>query len=112
MNTLNSLPDRIGNMKHLTELYVSDNKINSFPPSLQSCSELRYLHMRKNRLVEIPKMLQHLPYLQVMNLRQNNLVDFRCPVSSLKSLLLDTNDFKEIPDAVFKCRNLEFAVPR
>ncbi len=108
MNSINYLPERMGNMKGLTELYASDNKINSFPPSMQSCAELRFLHMRKNNLVEIPKMLRHLPYLEVMNFRQNNLTDFRCAIASLKSLLMDTNDFKIIPDAVFKCHNLEF----
>ncbi|GKE47210.1 leucine-rich repeat protein, partial [Tanacetum coccineum] len=71
-----SIPNAIGNLSLLTQLYLYSNKLEGhIPSSLGNCKELNGLNLGDNRLSgEIPKQLLQLPSLtNFLALSHNNL---------------------------------------
>ncbi|XP_047247082.1 DISP complex protein LRCH3 isoform X2 [Girardinichthys multiradiatus] len=116
-NKLVSLPDELGQLRHLTELDVSCNEIRTLPSQMGQLEALRDLNIRRNHLVQLPPELAELPLVRL---------DFSCnkvtsiPVcyrglAQLQAIVLDNNPLQSPPAQIcikgkvhiFKFLNLE-----
>ncbi|XP_060098818.1 DISP complex protein LRCH3 isoform X3 [Heteronotia binoei] len=116
-NKLVSLPEEIGNLRHLMELDVSCNEIQTVPPQIGNLESLRDLNIRRNHLVHLPEELAELPLIRL---------DFSCnkittiPVCyrnlrHLQTITLDNNPLQSPPAQIcikgkvhiFKYLNME-----
>uniref|UniRef100_A0A7N2RCC8 non-specific serine/threonine protein kinase n=1 Tax=Quercus lobata TaxID=97700 RepID=A0A7N2RCC8_QUELO len=98
-----SLPSEVGNLVHLKELDLSENKLfGEIPNSLALCTSLEYLCLEGNLFQgEIPTSLSSSRGIQVMDLSRNNFssqIPNFLEKLSLKNLNLSFNDFQgEVP---------------
>uniref|UniRef100_A0A3Q1FGI6 Leucine-rich repeats and calponin homology (CH) domain containing 3 n=1 Tax=Acanthochromis polyacanthus TaxID=80966 RepID=A0A3Q1FGI6_9TELE len=116
-NKLVSLPEELGQLRHLTELDVSCNEIQTLPAQVGQLEALRDLNIRRNHLVRLPPELAELPLVRL---------DFSCnkvtsiPVcyrrlTQLQTIILDNNPLQTPPAQIcikgkvhiFKYLNLE-----
>ncbi|XP_051254915.1 DISP complex protein LRCH3 [Dicentrarchus labrax] len=116
-NKLVSLPEELGQLRHLTELDVSCNEIQTLPSQVGQLETLRDLNIRRNHLVRLPSELADLPLVRL---------DFSCnkvtsiPVcyrqlTQLQTIVLDNNPLQTPPAQIcikgkihiFKYLNLE-----
>ncbi|XP_077204183.1 DISP complex protein LRCH3 isoform X6 [Paroedura picta] len=116
-NKLVSLPEEIGNLRHLMELDVSCNEIQTIPSQIGSLESLRDLNIRRNHLVHLPEELAELPLIRL---------DFSCNKIStipvcyrnlrhLQTIALDNNPLQSPPAQIcikgkvhiFKYLNME-----
>ncbi|XP_060130272.1 DISP complex protein LRCH3 isoform X5 [Zootoca vivipara] len=116
-NKLVSLPEEIGQLRHLMELDVSCNEIQTVPSQIGSLYSLRDLNLRRNHLVHLPEELAELPLIRL---------DFSCnkittiPVCyrnlrHLQTITLDNNPLQSPPAQIcikgkvhiFKYLNME-----
>uniref|UniRef100_A0A087XUJ7 Leucine rich repeats and calponin homology domain containing 3 n=2 Tax=Poecilia TaxID=8080 RepID=A0A087XUJ7_POEFO len=116
-NKLVSLPEELGQLRHLTELDVSCNEIRTLPSQVGQLEALRDLNIRRNHLVRLPSELAELPLVRL---------DFSCnkvtsiPVcyrglTQLQAIVLDNNPLQSPPAQIcikgkvhiFKFLNLE-----
>ncbi|XP_019961114.2 DISP complex protein LRCH3 isoform X4 [Paralichthys olivaceus] len=116
-NKLVSLPEEVGQLRHLTELDVSCNEIQMLPSQMGQLEALRDLNIRRNHLVRLPPELAELPLVRL---------DFSCnkvtsiPVcyrrlTHLQTIVLDNNPLQTPPAQIcikgkvhiFKYLNLE-----
>uniref|UniRef100_A0A3Q1CA89 Calponin-homology (CH) domain-containing protein n=1 Tax=Amphiprion ocellaris TaxID=80972 RepID=A0A3Q1CA89_AMPOC len=116
-NKLVSLPEELGQLRHLTELDVSCNEIQTLPAQVGQLETLRDLNIRRNHLVRLPPELAELPLVRL---------DFSCnkvtsiPVcyrrlTQLQTIVLDNNPLQTPPAQIcikgkvhiFKYLNLE-----
>ncbi|XP_053177450.1 DISP complex protein LRCH3 [Scomber japonicus] len=116
-NKLVSLPEELGQLRHLTELDVSCNEIQTLPSQVGQLEALRDLNIRRNHLVTLPPELAELPLVRL---------DFSCnkvtsiPVcyrrlTQLQTIVLDNNPLQAPPAQIcikgkvhiFKYLNLE-----
>ncbi|TKS80508.1 Leucine-rich repeat and calponin -like proteiny domain-containing protein 3 [Collichthys lucidus] len=116
-NKLVSLPEELGQLRHLTELDVSCNEIQTLPAQVGQLETLRDLNIRRNHLVRLPPELADLPLVRL---------DFSCnkvtsiPVcyrqlAQLQTIVLDNNPLQSPPAQIcikgkihiFKYLNLE-----
>ncbi|XP_072852443.2 DISP complex protein LRCH3 isoform X3 [Pogona vitticeps] len=116
-NKLVSLPEEIGQLRHLMELDVSCNEIQTVPSQIGNLESLRDLNLRRNHLVHLPEELAELPLIRL---------DFSCnkittiPVCyrnlrHLQTITLDNNPLQSPPAQIcikgkvhiFKYLNME-----
>ncbi|KAM3875075.1 LOW QUALITY PROTEIN: DISP complex protein LRCH3 [Diretmus argenteus] len=116
-NKLVSLPEELGQLRHLTELDVSCNEIQMLPSQVGQLEALRDLNIRRNHLARLPPELAELPLVRL---------DFSCnkvtsiPVcyrrlTQLQTIILDNNPLQTPPAQIcikgkvhiFKYLNLE-----
>ncbi|XP_039225851.1 DISP complex protein LRCH3 isoform X2 [Crotalus tigris] len=116
-NKLVSIPEEIGQLRHLMELDVSCNEIQTIPPQIGNLTSLRDLNIRRNHLVHLPEELAELPLIRL---------DFSCnkittiPVCyrnlrHLQTITLDNNPLQSPPAQIcikgkihiFKYLNME-----
>ncbi|KAG8136338.1 hypothetical protein E2320_009288 [Naja naja] len=64
-NKLVSIPEDIGQLRHLMELDVSCNEIQTIPPQIGNLNSLRDLNIRRNHLVHLPEELADLPLIRL-----------------------------------------------
>ncbi len=84
---LKILPSSIGNLKHLEELYMTENRLGNLPESIGNLISLKKLNLSDNHLIELPNEIGNL--------------------TNLKELHLDHNIIQFLPDSITKLRNLE-----
>ncbi|XP_029964122.1 leucine-rich repeat and calponin homology domain-containing protein 3 isoform X2 [Salarias fasciatus] len=98
-NKLMSLPENLGQLRHLTELDVSCNEIQNLPSQVGQLEALRDLNIRRNHLLHLPAELAELPLVRL---------DFSCnrvtsiPVcyrrlTQLQTMTLDNNPLQSPP---------------
>ncbi|XP_071998532.1 DISP complex protein LRCH3 isoform X2 [Engystomops pustulosus] len=116
-NKLDSLPEEICHLRHLTELDVSCNEIQTLPQQIGKLESLRDLNIRRNHLMRLPEELADLPLVRL---------DFSCnKVTSipacyrnlrhLQTIILDNNPLQSPPAQIcikgkihiFKYLNIE-----
>uniref|UniRef100_A0A8C6SD52 Leucine-rich repeats and calponin homology (CH) domain containing 3 n=1 Tax=Neogobius melanostomus TaxID=47308 RepID=A0A8C6SD52_9GOBI len=64
-NKLVSLPEELGQLRHLSELDVSCNEIQTLPSQVAQLEALRDLNIRRNHLVRLPPELSELPLVRL-----------------------------------------------
>ncbi|WP_459206080.1 leucine-rich repeat-containing protein kinase family protein [Pseudomonas sp. MLB6B] len=62
-NALVTLPDALGNCRHLQKLMLTGNRLQALPESLEQCQGLELLRIANNRLPALPDWLLRMPRL-------------------------------------------------
>ena len=121
-NQIDELPSEIGELAHIEQLYVRQNRITSLP-NLKKCCKLKDLdvsfnkiteidencfdnlvslvnfNLRDNQLKNLPKTVKNLQVLERLDLSNNNLSNLPCElaaIESLKQILLVGNPLRTI----------------
>lgn len=103
MLQLTSLPESLGRLPQLTQLYLHNNQLTSLPESLGNLVRLRALHLFNNRLTSLPDTLGNLAQLQELTLFSNRLTtlpDSLGALAQLRELSLYNNQLTSLPDAL------------
>lgn len=107
-NQLTSLPESIGSLPMLENLRVTSNQLTSLPDSIGQLNRLSSLLVRNNKFTDVPAQLSRLSSLQKLNLCDNLITHMDRPISSLKYLILDQNQLKQIDVGILQCSNLRY----
>jgi len=68
-NSINNLPEEIGNLEYLNYLNLQHNKIKTLPKEIGNLMNLEYLNLDGNfDLIELPKEMSNLKKLKVLHL--------------------------------------------
>jgi Leucine-rich repeat (LRR) protein len=109
-NQLSLLPEGFKKLKSLTILNLGHNKLKSFPESIGDLTSLEELTLWSNDIVEIPKSLGNLILLKKLYLFDNKiklLPDSLGNLKYLKILDLKQNNLKSLPDSIIKLKFLK-----
>lgn len=72
-NQIVEIPDTIGELKKLYQIFLNDNCIGEIPDSIGQLSNLRYLYLSNNSLDEISDSIGQLKKLQYLDLSGNQI---------------------------------------
>ncbi|KAJ6249675.1 lrr receptor-like kinase [Anaeramoeba flamelloides] len=108
-NKLTEFPECIRSLSGLTSLSISRNQFTDLP-NLDSLIELRSFNFSGNRIVQIEGQLSNLVNIQALNFSSNVIEKISNgafdSLSKLEQLKLDYNLLKQIPNCIFKLKNL------
>ncbi len=99
-NRLTSLPESIGQITALKKLKCQCNLLTSFPDSLKQLTSLNTLYCYKNQLNELPKSIGQLTGLQKLECQSNRLTSLpqSCrQLLSVRRFLCQGNDLTALP---------------
>ncbi len=102
-NKLISLPDSIGNLTSLAELFISQTNLSNLPESIGSLTSLVDLELRFNKLISLPENIVNLAALTSLDLYNNGLTflpESIGKLKSLKTLNLDYNKLTSLPESI------------
>lgn len=109
-NNLTDLPDEIGCLLGLEELYLCQNDLRSVPETLQNLRRLAELDLQNNKLTSLGNGLTKLHRLKLLLVNNNSLThlptDFH-NLQSLEHLDLSFNDLCWLPDNICSIYSLE-----
>uniref|UniRef100_A0A8C7JPM5 Protein scribble homolog n=1 Tax=Oncorhynchus kisutch TaxID=8019 RepID=A0A8C7JPM5_ONCKI len=115
-NELDVLPDTLGALPNLRELWLDRNQLSSLPLELGNLQRLVCLDVSENRLEELPSELSGLLALTDLLLSHNLLEVVPDSIGSLKQLSIlkvDQNRLTHLSDSIGECENLtELTLPR
>lgn len=103
------LPNSIGDLIYLHELFYTDSGIKQLPESLKNLSNLRTLDLRRNDLIILPDEIGKLSELDILNLSHNKLkVLPKCfgDFKKLTYLDLSHNELNSLPESFGDLTNL------
>ncbi|HEY4788667.1 MAG TPA: COR domain-containing protein [Bacteroidales bacterium] len=107
---LNDIPDRIENFSELEMLDLSGNNLSDLPDSLAKLKKLRDVNIWRNNFSKLPVSLTRLENLKSLSLGKNKIKSFPDDIGyfpeTLKYLFYDENDLTDIPYQIFYCKNL------
>ena len=107
---LKLLPDSIGNLRKLKELYLFNNELTNLPVSIGGLTALQILDLHSNELSKLPESIGQLQALEVLNLNFNqikSIPNFFGSMNSLKKLLLRRNKLVTLPTTLTALSSLE-----
>ena len=81
---IDSLPESIGNLTQLVELYINDSDFTTLPESIGNLVNLRVLNIDNNRLTALPENIGNL---------------------ELSMLSVDNNNFNSFPKSIYQWYN-------
>lgn len=105
-NQVLSLPQQIGDLVHLEELYFGSNMLEELPASFTDLSALRICQLSKNRLKKLPEDFGALSALVELYLDSNMLRSLprsMCELVRLEVLDLTENKLRDVPTQVLTC---------
>ncbi|ETV67562.1 hypothetical protein H257_16293 [Aphanomyces astaci] len=100
---------QIGSLRHLKELWLSNNWLTSVPDSVLTLPLLSILHLSNNRITHIPSTIGAASALQVLSLDNNHLQDVPVEIgqcADLVELNLRGNQITALPSSLGECRSL------
>lgn len=100
---LTELPESIGKLVHLTELWLSGNQLTQLPESIGQLVHLRRLYLSGNRLTQLPASIGHLTQLNILFLTSNALTELPETIGKLVllgELYLCGNQLTQLPDSI------------
>jgi hypothetical protein len=109
-NRLTSLPASIGRLTSLVVLHVSRNALESFPTSIGNLTALDYLEADWNALSELPSSIGDLAKLRHLNLAANRLRELPrsfTNLAALEYLNLTHNHLEALPENLGELANLQ-----
>ena len=109
-NNIQELPNSIGNLENLEILDLSANNLRSLPSSFRNLKSLKVLDLSNNNFKEIPEPVFGLPSLEILNLEGNDLTSVPSSIESLKTLKnlnLYKNKLKNLPESIKNIEKLE-----
>jgi internalin A len=104
------LPEELGQLIHLQELYLQNNQLMGIPPELGQLANLQRLDLDNNQLTYISPELGQLANLEKLYLHENQLTFIPPEMSqlaNLQQLSLDGNQLMHIPPELIKLANLQ-----
>ena len=107
---LEELPESIGELKSLEELFLYCNKIKSLPETFGELILLKKLHLQVNRLEILPHSISNLVFLKELYIEGNNLKEVPDSIGNLVELEilgLGKNQLEHISEAIGKLRKLK-----
>ena len=110
-NGLDSLPEEIGQLKHLKKLVVSSNRITYIPPVIGELTELEYISFKHNEIKELPPEIGKLKNLKHLELDYNDLESLPeelCGLKNLEYLSVTHNALRHLPNNIGQLESLEF----
>ncbi|MEG5188612.1 MULTISPECIES: leucine-rich repeat protein, partial [unclassified Microcoleus] len=102
-NQIAEIPEVIGHLSNLTQLYLSNNQIAEIPEVLGHLSDLTSLDLSNNQIAEIPEVIGHLSNLTQLYLSNNQIAEIPEVLGHLSDLTwldLSNNQIAEIPDVL------------
>ena len=102
---LTSLPENIGQLNNLQELYISDNKLIYLPESLGELTKLQILNLVGNQLTSFPESFRRLKSLQRLSLSYNQLTSLPenfGQLTNLQELYLWGHQLISLPEKINK----------
>ena len=102
-NSLAQLPESLGELSGLKELFLSGNRLEALPAALERLQGLRVLRVNHNRLRGLPPALCGLGALELLHCRGNRIVVLPPGIGRLHSLLeldVSENCLVALPDSV------------
>ena len=80
---LTIIPESIGNLSDLTELYLNANQLTSIPTSIGDLSNLRELYLHDNQIATLPESIGNLSNLIELRLYLNQLTNLPISICNL-----------------------------
>ena len=108
-NYIEEIPEAIGLLKNLENLWLSGNKIKSVPESLSFCTKLCHLDLRYNELTTIPASFCNMLSLRKLFLICNRIEELPFElgllVNRLECFLIQGNDafLNSLPTCIKRC---------
>ncbi len=109
--SLESLPDEIGELSNLTSLKLDDNLLKELPESMAELEGLESLNLQNNKLKSIPEVVFKLKYLKALFLGGNKSIALNpelFQMQGLKYLSLENIRLSEVPQGLEGMKNLEY----
>ncbi|XP_074662258.1 uncharacterized protein LOC141914838 [Tubulanus polymorphus] len=109
-NKLVGLPQEIGFLRGLEELYLHQNSIKTLPESIGTLTKLKDLSLKRNLLCSLPSSIGCLEDLRFLDLQDNFLEGLPQSVGKLKNLevlILEHNNLQAVPDEFCDLINLK-----
>src|SRR5665647_14644 len=107
---LTTLPDSIGQLSQLRELYVAGNQLTTLPDSIGQLTQLRELYVGYNQLTTLPDSIGQLAQLQVLYVEHNQLTtlpDSIGQLAQLQVLCIYNNELTSLPDSIEQLSQLQ-----
>jgi len=101
---LTELPENIGELSGLKQLYLEWNKLTSLPDSFTQLSSLENLAISNNLLISLPSNFGDLSELEFVDLGYNQLTEIPESIGNLKNieyLWLFNNQLSSLPESIF-----------
>ena len=108
-NRLTSLPETIGQLANLEQLLLDWNWLRSLPGSFEKMLSLRRVTLDNNEFTQFPSQLCRLPCLEVLSISGNNLTALPSDVRSmrtLKELNVEKNPVATLPSELGELQEL------
>lgn len=108
MNKLRGLPKSFGNLKKLETLDLSDNQLSSLPPNFGNLSALTYLKLSNNNINSLPSSMQNLSKLKVLELYNNplNVPEWLFELPELEWVWISFNQYLNLPKKILKSERI------
>ncbi|MFX0069972.1 MAG: leucine-rich repeat domain-containing protein [Candidatus Hermodarchaeota archaeon] len=107
---LSTLPESIGNLSSLNELFLYENQLTNLPDSLGNLKYLKELSLGRNKFTTLPESIGHLSSLQTLDLSYNQLTTLLESIgnlTSLQTLNLYGNQLTNLPDSIGNLKSLQ-----
>ena len=101
--TLTELPNSVGNLDGLVQLYIDDNELETLPESIGNLSNLLYLIANFNNLTALPESIGNLSSLIWLDVGYNQIEYVPESIGSLSNLIylwLFDNQISSVPDTI------------
>tara|TARA_B100000131_G_scaffold323248_1_gene380901 strand:+ start:4484 stop:5713 length:1230 start_codon:yes stop_codon:yes gene_type:complete len=101
--TLTELPDSIGNLDGLVQLYIDDNDLETLPDSIGNLSNLLFLIANFNNLIALPDSIGNLSNLMWLDVGYNQIEYVPSSIGNLSNLTylwLFDNQISYVPDSI------------
>lgn len=107
---LEYIPETLGFVDSLTELYLADNQLLVLPDSLGSLKRLTVLDASCNQLMELPRSIGELTELKELDLHHNKLEELPVTLGqcvALERVSLEFNQLKALPQSIGQLKSLK-----
>ncbi|MBT5224237.1 MAG: leucine-rich repeat protein [Candidatus Marinimicrobia bacterium] len=107
---LESLPEKIGQLKNLESLDLRNNKLTVLPAEIGQLNKLKSLDLSNNEFTHLLQELEQLKNLDSLKISSNELAEFPKEIlqlDNLKTLDLSLNPLSEIPSGISKLKKLK-----
>jgi len=83
---LNSVPEEVYNLIHLTHLFLKNNLLDTLPDNFENLINLKRLDLYNNKFNDFPEVITKLPVLEVLDVKFNNFTILPSSIGNFKSL--------------------------
>jgi len=105
------IPDSIGEIIGLRELWVYDNFLTEIPDSIGELVKLKSIKAQRNQITELPDSIGDCVKLTELQLGYNQITelpDSICELKELKDLNLRNNPISKLPDCIANLKKLSY----